>query len=238
MKQVLIVEDHADTRAIYANCSTDAIHLTTVASGETALEMIDENEFDAVLLDLSMHPLDGLQVAQEIRRNEETHTNKKRVHLAFFTARLIDETVQEVAAETDVEMIFQKPCDPFVLVEQVESWLDNTDYIQGKRGVRIQEKEKGKAHTALIVAFIGAVALILTASYFQYQLAAQKERFDSAIHAEEEKWAKDWSLMKSERDRFKTNCDDVLKGKDSLEIFIQQKGLQAPPELLAEKGCN
>jgi CheY-like chemotaxis protein len=226
MRHVLIVDDNPDTRAIYENCSTDDVRLTTVPDGATALQIVDETPFDAVLLDLSMHPLDGLAVAQEIRRNEETHSNKKPVHLAFFTARVIDEEVQEVAAETNVEMIFNKPCDPFVLVERISLWLNSAARIQGKRQLRPSANQKGSAPSNWLI--------VLFALFLQ---GASITAFFYLNHQTQESWAIKWSEMKSQRDAMKIICDSNSEKKNALEVIIQKGNIETSPELVTERPC-
>lgn len=126
MKKVFIVDDNLDYKEINEIIFKDSpCDLTVMTSGAEILTYLTKNggAADAVILDLSMPTLDGLTVAQEIRRNEELHPEKTPVKLAFFTARQIDEPIMRVAKQTNVEKIFNKPVDPFGFVEEVEEWL-------------------------------------------------------------------------------------------------------------------
>ena len=61
--KILIVEDEAKLREILCDYFSSKGELPVEASnGIQALELIDENEFDAVLLDIMMPELDGLYV--------------------------------------------------------------------------------------------------------------------------------------------------------------------------------
>ena len=67
--KILIVEDEAKLREILCDYFSSKGELPVEASnGIQALELIDENEFDAVLLDIMMPELDGLSVCKELRK--------------------------------------------------------------------------------------------------------------------------------------------------------------------------
>jgi CheY-like chemotaxis protein len=234
-RKVLFVDDNPDSTELFEIIALQSDIKPTVCNDSTdALKLLEAEEFDAVILDLSMPVIDGLTLAEEIRQNEQNKPHKKPVCIIFYTARTIDGAIQRVAQRVGVERIYQKGGN-----KDLNDILMEVKSICGERQMYVHKKaENGKANHTVLVAFLGIVALILTISYFMYQSKLEKDRFDNAIHAEQEKWAKDWSLMKSQRDQIKSNCDDNAKGKDSLEIFIVQKKQEAPAELLSEKPCN
>lgn len=78
--KILIVEDEAKLREILCDYFSSKGELPVEASnGIQALELIDENEFDAVLLDIMMPELDGLSVCRAVRRTND-------VPIIFLTA--------------------------------------------------------------------------------------------------------------------------------------------------------
>ena len=78
--KILIVEDEAKIREILCDYFSSKGELPVEASnGMQALELIDENEFDAVLLDIMMPELDGLSVCRAVRRTND-------VPIIFLTA--------------------------------------------------------------------------------------------------------------------------------------------------------
>jgi len=67
--QVLIVDDEEDfATAIAERLSKRGFRASAVFSGHEALRAIRETEYDAVVLDLKMPGIDGLQTLQEIRK--------------------------------------------------------------------------------------------------------------------------------------------------------------------------
>lgn len=68
MKRILIVEDEAIVRDSLKDWLTDSGYLTEVVhEGDEALRLIEEKDFDVVLLDLRLPGKDGLQVLREAR---------------------------------------------------------------------------------------------------------------------------------------------------------------------------
>ncbi len=67
--RVLVVDDHPTNRRILEGFLTKRKMLATLAeSGDQALALLEKNSFDLMLLDFQMPDMDGLQLAQEIRR--------------------------------------------------------------------------------------------------------------------------------------------------------------------------
>jgi DNA-binding NtrC family response regulator len=67
--RVLIVDDEQDfATAIAERLSKRGFHASSVFSGQDALRAVKETEYDAVVLDLKMPGMDGLQTLQEIRK--------------------------------------------------------------------------------------------------------------------------------------------------------------------------
>ncbi len=67
-KRILIVDDEPEHCLVVSQALTAAGYRTVVANdGPRALALSREHGFDLYLLDIRMHPLDGLQVLQELR---------------------------------------------------------------------------------------------------------------------------------------------------------------------------
>jgi len=66
--KILIVDDHTIVNQALANVLSDAFEVIgAVKSGEEALESIEQNEPDVILLDLCMQGLDGFETANLIK---------------------------------------------------------------------------------------------------------------------------------------------------------------------------
>lgn len=123
--KILIVDDDADAAQLTAVILERAgFDWEICESGGATLDYLAATtEFDAAILDLSMPSLDGLTLAQEIRRNERLRVTKPPIKLAFYTAYDADETVKRTAKLCRVDHIFSKPHDTEILGELVQKWL-------------------------------------------------------------------------------------------------------------------
>jgi signal transduction histidine kinase/ActR/RegA family two-component response regulator len=71
-KRVLVAEDNAVNQRVAAGLLQNMGHaVLVVADGRAALEALEREPFDLVLMDVQMPGMDGLQAAEELRRREE-----------------------------------------------------------------------------------------------------------------------------------------------------------------------
>ena len=110
--KILIVEDEAKLREVLCDYFSSKGELPVEASnGMQALELIDENEFDAVLLDIMMPELDGLSVCRAVRRTND-------VPIIFLTA-LSDEDDKLLGYELGADDYITKPFDTAELLARI-----------------------------------------------------------------------------------------------------------------------
>ena len=100
--KVLIVEDEAKLREILCDYFKSKGELPFEASnGMQALSLIEENDYDAILLDIMMPGLDGLSVCRSIRKTND-------VPIIFLTA-LSDEEDKLLGYELGADDYVTKP---------------------------------------------------------------------------------------------------------------------------------
>ncbi|MDK9355867.1 response regulator transcription factor [Lelliottia sp. V106_10] len=69
MKQILLVEDDSDIASLLRlNLEDEGYAITHEADGARALERIDQAHWDAVILDLMLPNVDGLEICRRIRQ--------------------------------------------------------------------------------------------------------------------------------------------------------------------------
>lgn len=66
--QVLIVDDDESVRTmLYKVIRSNGIEADTADGGVKAFELIEQNSYDLILLDVNMHGMDGFQIIQKLR---------------------------------------------------------------------------------------------------------------------------------------------------------------------------
>lgn len=127
MKQILLVDDNQSIKQMMEIAFGDEpdIDFHFFPTGGQVLEYLEDNheEVDSVILDLAMPVLDGLQISEEIRRNESTWLNEPPVKIAFWTGSEIDPPIRRIADRVQVEKFFTKPKDALDFVEEVKQWM-------------------------------------------------------------------------------------------------------------------
>ncbi|MCL5772937.1 MAG: response regulator [Firmicutes bacterium] len=84
MSKVLVVDDEAPIRNMIKRWLKDLdLEVTTSEDGETALKLVNSNNFDLVILDIAMPRLDGWEVCRRIKSNNKT----KDMSVIFLTAK-------------------------------------------------------------------------------------------------------------------------------------------------------
>ena len=119
--KILIVDDRWQnllaTKALLKPLDADMI---TAESGEAALNLVLENDFAIVLLDVQMPVMDGFETARLMK----TRPNMESVPIIFVTAiSKEDHFATEAAAIGAVDYIF-KPINPDILKSKVKVYLD------------------------------------------------------------------------------------------------------------------
>jgi CheY-like chemotaxis protein len=98
-------------------------HGVTVAeSGQQALELLEREDFDVVLMDLQMPVLDGLQATIAIRQFEDP--KKANVPIIAMTAHALEEDGRRCLA-AGMNAYLSKPIDVAQLTSVIERWARN-----------------------------------------------------------------------------------------------------------------
>ena len=106
--RILIVEDETNLRNVLCDYFRSKGEFPEEASnGMQALSLIEENEYDAVLLDIMMPQLDGLSVCRAVRRTND-------IPIIFLTA-LSDEEDKLLGYELGADDYITKPFSMSVL---------------------------------------------------------------------------------------------------------------------------
>jgi two-component system, OmpR family, phosphate regulon response regulator PhoB len=119
MERVLIVDDDPDIqRLVSYNLSQAGFQVTTAATGRTALEAVQKQSPDLIILDVMLPDIDGLEVCRTLRQRDQS----RRIPIIMLTARG-EEIDRVVGFELGADDYVMKPFSPRELVLRVKSIL-------------------------------------------------------------------------------------------------------------------
>lgn len=118
--RILVVDDKAENREILERfLERDGHRVETAVDGAEALRLIDEHDYDLVLLDLMMPGIDGFEVLDELRHKERLH------NLPVIVVSGLDDAEDVlVCLETGAEDFLSRPLDMRMLRAKVASSLE------------------------------------------------------------------------------------------------------------------
>jgi two-component system phosphate regulon response regulator PhoB len=117
MERVLIVDDDPDIQKLVSYNFTQAgFEVTTAATGLAALNAVQDEPPDLIILDIMLPDLDGLEVCRRLRRQEKT----RRIPIIMLTART-QEVDRVVGFELGADDYVMKPFSPRELVLRAKS---------------------------------------------------------------------------------------------------------------------
>ena len=120
-RKILIVEDEPKLREVLCDFfSSKGEHPSEARDGMEALALIEEQDFDAVLLDIMMPKLDGLSVCRAVRKNND-------VPIVFLTA-LSDEEDKLMGYELGADDYITKPFTMSVLYAKLTALIKRNQH--------------------------------------------------------------------------------------------------------------
>jgi DNA-binding NtrC family response regulator len=112
-ERILIVDDEADFLEVMAERMTHrGVHVATAPSAQEALRQVEAGSFDAVILDLKMPEVDGLETLKAIKARQP----EAQVILLSGQATLQDGIAAMKLGALD---FLEKPADMNVLMEKI-----------------------------------------------------------------------------------------------------------------------
>jgi PAS domain S-box-containing protein len=122
--KVLVAEDNPANRMIFANYLSSAnIEHKFVNNGIEAIEIFQKEDFDIILMDISMPLMDGIEATHQIRRLEQKTTSP--VPIIALTAHTMDEEIKHYLAE-GMNGHLAKPCNKESMLSCIQKWTGNT----------------------------------------------------------------------------------------------------------------
>ena len=111
---LLLVEDHRDSREMYAEFLRDEFDVLEAGDGVAALAIIEQSRPDVVVTDLALPRMDGFEMIRRIRADERCRATGI-IALSGYSAREFTDR----ARQAGVDAILEKPCLPEALARAV-----------------------------------------------------------------------------------------------------------------------
>jgi two-component system, OmpR family, alkaline phosphatase synthesis response regulator PhoP len=118
-EKILVVDDEKDIlELIDYNLTKNGYRVKTVPSGEEALELIKENDYDLIILDLMLPGVDGFDICKIIKADKQ----KANIPIVMVTAKA-DEADKVAGLEIGADHYVTKPFSPRELLAIVKATL-------------------------------------------------------------------------------------------------------------------
>ena len=141
---VLIVDDSSENVDLLVDLLKD-YDLVTALDGETALEIVDEEDVDLILLDIMMPGMDGFEVCKKVKSNEKT----SHIPIIFLSAKDKHADIQRGFELGAVDYI-TKPFNPNELLSRANTHLKLRAYEKNLEKRVVQELEKNRLKQQMI----------------------------------------------------------------------------------------
>jgi two-component system response regulator ResD len=116
VRRVLVVDDRPNVRRAFAGViSRSGMHVEEADNGRKALDLALERTPDAIVSDIQMPEMDGLELCRHLRANPLT----RHVVVVIVSGDLS----RHEAVEAGCDAILEKPCPPTLLVQTLKQLL-------------------------------------------------------------------------------------------------------------------
>lgn len=114
---LLFVEDHADSRTMYAEYLSDRFDVIEAENGVGAWDILQQRPVDVLVTDLGLPALDGYELIRRIRADARLR-DLPIVALSGYSGGQLE-------SDTRWDLVLQKPCLPDQVVEAVAAVLSS-----------------------------------------------------------------------------------------------------------------
>jgi len=130
-EKILVVDDEKDIlELIEYNLSKNGYRVQTAASGEDALELVKENDYDLIMLDLMLPGVDGFDICKIIKSDKQ----KANIPIVMVTAKS-DEADRVAGLEIGADHYVTKPFSPRELLAIVKATLRRRPAIEEEKPI-------------------------------------------------------------------------------------------------------
>jgi len=154
--RILVVDDLAPNRNLLeVKLSAEYYDAVMACSGEEALEIIEKENIDLVLMDAMMPGIDGFEACRRLKKNPSTY------HIPVIMVTALEETKDRIRGlEAGADDFITKPIDDFNLMARVRSLLrlkmvtdqllSHTGHSSGNSRPMLEQIENRQGHILII----------------------------------------------------------------------------------------
>lgn len=120
-KKILVVDDNAGNRLLLQYSLSDYFEVDFATGGLSALEKFNRQRYDAILMDVQMPDMDGIETTLKIRQMEADSSLERTPVLAVTS--IVFREQKEVCLESGMDDFIVKPIHAKALVDRINSFL-------------------------------------------------------------------------------------------------------------------
>jgi two-component system sensor histidine kinase RpfC len=140
---ILVAEDTPTNQKVISKIlERGGHHVHLVADGELALDALEEHQFDAVILDMHMPEMDGIDVVKVYRM---THLDAQDLPFIILTANATTEAIRQ-CEDANVDAYLTKPVDANRLLETVTRVCGGEETADKARRISQPQVPKSQPH--------------------------------------------------------------------------------------------
>jgi CheY-like chemotaxis protein len=121
LPRVLLVEDHTDTRQMYAEFLRLSFEVLEARSGDEAISIVEQQKPDVIVTDVSLPGISGLELATKVRARP-AHQRTPIVCVSGYGGDEFDEQARKAGCNRTL----LKPCLPDDLVRTITDLLSES----------------------------------------------------------------------------------------------------------------
>ncbi len=117
--RIMVVDDDPDIVDLVSDILAPRGHeMVRAQTGEEALEKLEKEKIDLIIMDIMMPVMDGINACERIKRNPET----SHIPIVMLTVKQdLESKIEAIGVEVDEYLT--KPFDADILVELVKRYL-------------------------------------------------------------------------------------------------------------------
>ncbi|MBF0272317.1 MAG: response regulator [Magnetococcales bacterium] len=179
---ILLVDDQEINRIVFEGFLTNASHHPVlVQSGQEAIERVQQEAFDLVIMDVQMPGMDGYSATRWIRRWEQEQGRAPMIIVAL-TAHDREIALRQ-SREAGCDACLTKPISRIALLQAVQRFARRPCVIPVSRGLTILLAEDTRENQILIEAYLTQTphTLVIVEDGVEAVAQVQQVRFDVVV---------------------------------------------------------